>query len=347
MDNSNWVVQDPAPGTHLLMFRGDLQTFTLTLPHAEKGNAWLRTNIGHACITRAEIFGGVRRDEPPLGRDWFDIPMKRIGDRRFQVTVPLCEVGHFEAKCFFLQKSEATPVWPQGSDSVINVEPADTCCGNIIYNAFVRQFGPNKAGGGNPDDSQQRCMRALDNAGYTVIPKSGTFRDLIKELDFIIGRLGCRIIQLLPINPTPTTYARMGRFGSPFAALSFTAVDPALAEFDSRATPMEQFLELVDAVHERNAKVFIDIAINHTGWAAGIHETHPQWLVRSPDGRIEVPGAWGVRWEDLTKLDYSHKVLCYHSTTLFATCLGIGVEGFHCDYCYWIPMPAGTERYNQ
>ena len=340
MDISNPVIQDPEPGTRILMFRGDTRTFTLTLAHAEKGSAWLRTNIGHARITRAEIFGGIRRDEPPLGRDWFDIPMKRIGDRRFQVTVPLCEVGHFEAKCFFLKKGASTPVWPQGSNSVINVEPADTCCGNIIYNAFVRQFGPNKAGGGKPDDSQQRCMRALDDLGYTVIPKSGTFRDLIKELDFIIDRLGCRIFQLLPINPTPTTYARMGRFGSPFAALSFTAVDPALAEFDPRATPMEQFLELVDAIHERNAKVLIDIAINHTGWAADTHETHPQWLVRGPDGRIEVPGAWGVRWEDLTKLDYHHKDLWYHIAGVFLTWCQRGVDGFRCDAGYMIPIPA-------
>ncbi len=72
----------------------------------------------------------------------------------------------------------------------------------------------------------------LDQDGYAVIPPSGTFRDLIGELDFIIGELGCRILLLLPIHPTPTTYGRMGRFGSPYAALSFTAVDPALAEFD-------------------------------------------------------------------------------------------------------------------
>jgi predicted glycogen debranching enzyme len=340
MDDSNRVKQDPATGTHLLMFRGDTQTFTLTLPHADKGSAWLRTNIGHARIARAEIFGDVRQDEPPLGRDWFDIPMKRIGNRRFQMTVPLCEVGHFEAKCFFLKEGDSSPVWPQGSNSVLNVEPADTCCGNIIYNAFVRQFGPNKAGAGSPDASQQLCVQTLDNAGYAVIPKSGTFRDLIQELDFIIGELGCRIIQLLPINPTPTTYARMGRFGSPFAALSFTAVDPALAEFDSRATPMEQFLELVDAVHQRNAKVFIDIAINHTGWAASIHETHPQWLVRGPDGRIQVPGAWGVRWEDLTKLDYRHKDLWHHMAEVFLTWCRRGVDGFRCDAGYMIPIPA-------
>jgi len=339
VDTLATLIQDPSPESHLLMLRGDTLSFTLTLPFNAKGTAWLRTNIGYARIAREEIFREVNRDEPPLARDWYDIPMNRIGGQRFEATVPLCEVGHFEAKCYFVKQDESTPLWPKGSNTVINVEPADTCCANIIYNAFVRQFGPNKSGQGYPDVSRQKCIQALDKTGYTVIPKSGTFRDLIKELDFIIGKLGCRIIQLLPINPTPTTYARMGRFGSPFAALSFTAVDPSLAEFDSRATPMEQFLELVDAIHERHAKVFVDIAINHTGWAANIHETHPNWLVRDTSGRIEVPEAWGVRWEDLTKLDYRHKDLWQYMIDVFLTWCGRGVDGFRCDAGYMIPVP--------
>jgi starch synthase (maltosyl-transferring) len=217
------------------------------------------------------------------------------------------------------------------------VAPADTCCANIIYNAFVRQFGPNKNGAMGVVD---QTMKSLDDAGYTVIPPSGTFRDLIGELDFIIGHLGCRIVQLLPIHPTPTTYARMGRFGSPYAALSFTAVDPALAEFDPKATPLEQFIELVDAVHARGARLFIDIAINHTGWAAGLHETHPQWLSREPDGQIENPGAWGVVWADLTRLDYRHKDLWQYMADVFLTWCRRGVDGFRCDAGYMIPTAA-------
>ena len=152
--------------------------------------------------------------------------------------------------------------------------------------------------------------------------------------------LGCRILHLLPIHPTPTTYARMGRFGSPYAALSFTAVDPALAEFDPTATPLEQFIELVDAVHARNARILIDIAPNHTGWAAGLHETHPEWLVRGQDGRIEVPGAWGVQWEDLTRLDYSKPELWKYMAEVFLTWCRRGVDGFRCDAGYMIPVPA-------
>jgi predicted glycogen debranching enzyme len=132
----------------------------------------------------------------------------------------------------------------------------------------------------------------------------------------------------------------MGRFGSPYAALSFTDVDPALAVFDPHATPLEQFVELVDSIHQRNAKIFIDIAINHTGWAASLHESHPQWLVRSPEGKIEVPGAWGVSWEDLTKLDYENKDLWQFIADVFIKWCHRGVDGFRCDAGYMIPLAA-------
>jgi predicted glycogen debranching enzyme len=203
----------------------------------------------------------------------------------------------------------------------------------------VRQFGPNKSAT-VPLPLETSLLNRLDKDGYAVIPPSGTFRDLIDELDFIIGELGCRILLLLPIHPTPTTYGRMGRFGSPYAALSFTAVDPALAEFDPHATPLEQFIDLVNAVHQRNAKILIDIAINHTGWAASLHETHPHWLVRDPAGRIAVPGAWGVRWEDLTQLNYTHKDLWRYMADVFLKWCGRGVDGFRCDAGYMVPLPA-------
>ena len=142
MENSRQVAQYPASGTRVLMFRGDTLVFTLSLSHPQKGNAWLRTNIGHANIAREEIVKEVDENQPPLGMDWFDLPMQRTGGGDFKIRVPLCEVGHFEAKCFFLPQDASRPLWPEGTNVAINVEPADTCCANIIYNAFVRQFGP-------------------------------------------------------------------------------------------------------------------------------------------------------------------------------------------------------------
>ncbi|MCJ7617066.1 MAG: hypothetical protein MUO43_11080, partial [Desulfobacterales bacterium] len=110
MSNSDLVKQDPAPGTHLIMFQGDTKSFSLSLSHSEKGAAWLRTNLGHAKITRREIICEVNNNETPLGRDWFDIPMRQVDERHFQVTVPICDVGHFEAKCFFMRNGESDPI---------------------------------------------------------------------------------------------------------------------------------------------------------------------------------------------------------------------------------------------
>lgn len=341
MPVSDVVRQFPEPGRRFLAFRGDVRTFRLTLARSRKGGAWLRTNIGWSHVARQEVIRQVHHNEAPQHRDWFDIPMRKTGESSFEVVLPLGEVGHFEAKAYFLPDGEQQPVWPPGENTVINVEPADTICGNIVYNAFIRQFGPNKCS--RKPLPEKVDFEILDRDGFTVIPPSGTFRSFISELDFIIDELGCRYIQLLPIHPTPTTYGRMGRFGSPYAAQRFRAVDPAMAEFDPKATPLEQFLELVDAVHKRHARIILDIAINHTGWAARLHDTHPEWLIRSPDGKIQVPGAWGVRWEDLTKLDYRHKDLWQYMAEMFLTWCRRGVDGFRCDAGYMIPV--ATWRY--
>lgn len=339
-NHSIHITQTPGPGERRLHFRGDWIVFHLTVEPSESGQAFVRTNIGHADIIRKEIINLVERNEPRLAREWFDIVMTETAPGKFQAIIGLDEVGHFEAKCLFIPSGRDEPLWPEGPNTTVNVEPAHTCCGNIIYNAFVRQFGPHKHSALTGISNSSKTIKDLDRAGYTVIPPSGTFRDLIVELDFIMGRLGCRYLQLLPIHPTPTTYGRMGRFGSPYAALSFTEVDPALAVFDPKATPLEQFLELVDAVHARSGKILIDIAINHTGWAARLHATHPQWLARSETGKIKNPGAWGVVWEDLTHLDYRHKELWQYMSDVLLTWCNRGVDGFRCDAGYMIPAAA-------
>ncbi len=340
MTVSENVIQHPAPGSRHLAYRGDVFVFCLQIEGNEKGTAWLRTNIGNADTARREIIRHVEQNEAILYHDWTDIPMNPVEDGGFEVHVALCEIGHFEAKAYFLPDSGRQPVWPPGQNAEVNVEPAETVCGNIIYNAFVRQFGPNKEKRAVTAENMDFC--SLDRQGFTVIPPSGKFRDLVKQLDFIVHELGCRWIQLLPVHPAPTTYGRMGRFGSPYAAQSFTAVDPAMAEFDPTATPLEQFTELVDAVHSRGARVILDIAINHTGWGAAIHETHPHWLWREHDGRIQMPGAWGVTWEDLTRLDYSHRDLWLYMAEVFLLWCRRGVDGFRCDAGYMIPVETWT-----
>ncbi|MCK4564034.1 MAG: glycogen debranching enzyme N-terminal domain-containing protein [Verrucomicrobia bacterium] len=332
------LIQQPAPGEHTIHFRGDSVTFTLKNHDGKKGKAWLRSNIGHAHVRHTEIIKHAEQGLPPLSRDWHDLPMDATGTG-FSITLPLLGVGRFEAKAYFIADDTDRILWPDGGNSVLKVEPAETCAGNTMYTAFVRQFGDAKTKGA-VSPQEEPAVRQLDGEGYAVIPRSGKFRDLIQELDFIIGTLRCKIIQLLPIHPTPTTYARMGRFGSPFAVMDLLDVDPALAEFDRQTTPLDQFQELVDEIHKRNARLYLDMPINHTGWASHLQINHPEWFHHNADGSFMSPGAWGILWEDLSKLDYSKRGLWKYMADVFLFWCRKGVDGFRCDAGYKLPFDA-------
>ena len=142
MDNNDRLIQDPPPGKRMVKFCGDRIVFTLTLPHVQDGSAWVRTNIGQAQTIRREIIRQVEQDETPLGRAWFDIPMKPVDERTFTATLPLCESGHFEAKCFFLPQNETTPIWPAGTNTVLNVDSADARRVALCYPLAGRNCGP-------------------------------------------------------------------------------------------------------------------------------------------------------------------------------------------------------------
>lgn len=330
--------QHPAPGSSLRACAGDVLLLELKLSEPQAGRAWLRTNLGRAALRRRELIESVRDRRSPLARDWHDLPMVRVSERRFAIRVPLLEPGVFAAKACFTAADEQSPIWPEGKNLTIKVASAATCAGNSVYTAFPRQFGPNLALEGSPP--APAGLDALDAAGYAVIPPSGTFRDLRARLGTILDEQRFRILQLLPVHPVPATFARMGRFGSPFAGLDFRAVDPALAEFDPRATPMDQFRELLDGVHARGAQLFLDLPANHTGWASALQLHRPEWFRRDSDGRYHSPGAWGVVWEDLVELDYRHQGLRDFMAEVFAFWCREGVDGFRCDAGYMIPPEA-------
>ena len=171
-------------------------------------------------------------------------------------------------------------------------------------------------------------------------PPSGKLRDLARQLPHIVQTLGCRVLHLLPVHPVPTTYARFGRFGSPYAALDLTAIDPALVEFDHRTTGVDQFCELTSAAHALGARVFLDIVINHTGWGAVLQENHPEFFLRKPDGTFASPGAWGRTWDDLVELKQDSIVLWDMIADALLIWCRRGVDGFRCDAGYKIPVTA-------
>jgi starch synthase (maltosyl-transferring) len=331
------LLQTPGPGSRLVRHAGDRVVFELG-PVPPGWQARLRTNVGRASRLREEIVRSHFERIPLAGASWRDLPMP-VEEGTARLSLPLAEVGYFKAKAYLLDP-DGCQHWPEGPDTGISVHPAWTRTANTLYCAFPRMFGAwSKTRAQTRADHDTPELRALDQAGFTVIPPGGTLRDLRRELPHILGKLGCRILHLLPVSPTPTTFARFGRFGSPYALQDLTAIDPALVEFDQRTTGVQQFEELTHAVHGYGARVMLDLVINHTGWGSREWNEHPEWFLKGSDGKFHSPGAWGVVWEDLVELDQQHVALWDFLAEVFLTWCRRGVDGFRCDAGYKIPMP--------
>lgn len=332
----------PAPGERLVRFVGDRIRFTLNWdappPSTGAWRAHLRSDLGRARRIRDEILRAHFHQVPAAGDSWHDLPMRPTPEG-WEIELTLAEVGYFKAKAYATD-AQGRQHWPEGSDFGLSVHP-DLCrTANTIYCAFPRQFGETRGLASTQDPALEAELKKWDARGFTVIPPSGKLRDLTAQLPHIMGDLGFRILHLLPINPTPTAYARYGRFGSPYACQDFTTIDPALVDFDRRSTGVDQFRELAYGAHERGGRVFLDVVINHTGWGATLQESHPEWYLRDAKGDFVSPGAWSVTWEDLAELEHKHPGLWVHLSEMFLTWCRRGVDGFRCDAGYKIPLPA-------
>ncbi len=336
------LMMTPATGERRLRFVGDRLSFALAVEGGASlpagWRALLRTNLGRAQILRQEIIQSHFRKLPLAGASWRDVPMRPEGGG-WALDLPLTEVGFFRAKAYAVD-AQGRQHWPEGPDVGITVHPDGHRTANTIYCAFVRLFGKTKTAVRTKSERHERQLNRIDHLGYTVIPPSGNLRDLVKELPHIFDTLGCRILHLLPINPTPTTQARFGRFGSPYACGDLTAIDPALVEFEKRTTGVDQFRELTYATHLKGGRLFLDLAINHTGWLSPLQENHPEWFARDADGNFVSPGAWGVTWGDLVELEHKHPELWDYLAGVFLEWCRRGVDGFRCDAGYKVPLPA-------
>lgn len=331
----------PPPGQRLVRHVGDTLRFTLRSQGVcDPSLGWqarLRTNLARGTILRQEIVQARTQSAPTFGTSWHDVPLawdprQECWTREFVLVEP----GYHAAKAFLIDP-QGYQHWPDGPDFGLSIHPSWCRSANTIYCAFTRLFGATRSASRRLPEPQEAIFKELERQGFAVLPPSGTFRDLTRQLPHIVGRLGCRILHLLPIHPTPTVQARFGRMGSPYAALDLTAVDPALVEFDQRTTGVEQFVELTRAAHGLGARVFLDIVINHTGWGSRLFEEHPEWFRREQDGRFACPGAWGVVWEDLVELEPNPVALWDAIADSLLLWCRRGVDGFRCDAGYKIP----------
>lgn len=138
---------------------------------------------------------------------------------------------------------------------------------------------------------------ARDAAVYEVFIRSHssarTFSAVEKDLDRI-KKLGIDLIWLMPIHPIGVERHKMDP-GSPYAVKDYYDVNPVHGDFDD-------FKSLVDAIHEKDMYVILDMVMNHTAWDNPLMDEKPEWYTRNEAGEVIHPE--GTDWTDVADLNY-------------------------------------------
>ena len=291
------LVMTPAAGERVLRFVGDRLRFSLRAadgrPLPAGWRALVRTNLGRARTLRHEIIHSYPSRPPLAGAAWHDLALFPRGGEWFR-EITLAEAGFFRAKAYAVDP-QGRQHWPDGPDLGVVVHPDSPRRQHHLLRLRPPVRAGQEFGGRRESDRGRTASPELDRQEihrHSAHPASCA---ILRPANCptSLGRLGCRILHLLPVTPTPTTFARFGRFGSPYAVQDLTAVDPALVEFDRRTTGVDQFRELTYASHQRGGRVFLDIPINHTGWGSTLQENHPEWYLRKTgeSSTARAPGA--------------------------------------------------------
>lgn len=107
--------------------------------------------------------------------------------------------------------------------------------------------------------------------GFTAHPSSGiaeeirgTYRGLIEKIPHLV-KLGITAVELLPIYQFDSLDARPGKenyWG--YSPMSFFAVHEAYSSDKSIMGPLDEFRDMVKALHRNGIEVILDVVYNHT-----------------------------------------------------------------------------------
>ena len=157
---------------------------------------------------------------------------------------------------------------------------------------------------------------------YTV---EGTFNAFAKHLDRLKD-LGVQTLWFMPINPI-SKVDRKGTLGSYYAVSDYTAINP---EFGT----IEDWKQLVKAIHDKGMKVLIDWVPNHTGADHSWLKTHTDFYVKDSTGKP----ATMFDWTDTRVLDFKNDVM---QDSMIAAMkywvTATGIDGYRVDVAWNVP----------
>ncbi len=169
---------------------------------------------------------------------------------------------------------------------------------HVMYSVFVRNFSP-----------------------------EGTFDGLRERLPELKS-LGVDILWLLPIHEIGLA-ERKGTVGSPYAIRDYYSVNSDLGTEDD-------LRELVEAAHDLEMKIIIDLVLNHTSPDSVLVEEHLDWFIKDPD--TGKPVADNPDWWDIVDLDWENPEVWTYCENMMAYWVEeFGIDGYRADVASLMP----------
>jgi isoamylase len=138
--------------------------------------------------------------------------------------------------------------------------------------------------------SSRTIVYEMHVRGFTRHPSSGvaaetrgTFRGLVEKIPYL-QQLGVTAVELLPVfqfDPQDCPPGRVNYWG--YAPVSFFAPHQAYSSRQNPLGPLDEFREMVKALHRAGIEVILDVVFNHT--AEGDH-TGPAQCFRGIDNSV-------------------------------------------------------------
>ena len=181
-----------------------------------------------------------------------------------------------------------------------------------------------------PEWHKNACIYEVNLRQFS---EEGTFKAFEAQIPRL-QKMGIDILWFMPIHPV-SKEKRKGELGSPYAVGDYYDVNP-------RFGTMDDFKQMLSAIHEAGMYCIIDWVPNHTGWDNPWITEHPDWYTKGKDGQITDPinpttgVSWG--WTDVADLNYDNEDMRKGMIEAMSYWIkDIGIDGFRVDVAHGVP----------
>ncbi|MDA3953321.1 MAG: alpha-amylase family glycosyl hydrolase [Bacteroidales bacterium] len=155
----------------------------------------------------------------------------------------------------------------------------------------------------------------------------GTFNAFAEHLPRL-KELGIDILWLMPINPIGEKNIK-GTIGSYYSVKDYYGINP---EFGTE----EDFLNLINKIHDLEMFVIIDWVANHSSWDNNLIVNHPEWYSKDENGEIISPND---DWTDVADFNFEvPEMRAYMIDALKYWVKEFNIDGYRCDVVWATPF---------